>query len=90
MIYYKVINASQNDIFGGREVRINKLRLVAGTNTATAMVYNASVAGTENFASLKTTANLSNEIDFASEGFTAKYVSVTLIGTGEALYIYTY
>lgn len=85
---YKKIIANTNDVFGSRPVRIHRILLVAGTDTATVKLEDAATAGTNDFVRLITVANTTTDFNWGSNGITVNYVSVTLTGTSPILYLY--
>ena len=86
---YKKITASGNDVFGGRQVRIHKVVLVAGTDAATALLENAAATGSNDFwKSGSVAANTKVNENWGGEGLTVDYVSITLTGTSPVLYLY--
>ena len=86
----KKVTSSTNAVLSGA-YRITRVRLVAGTDAATAILYDAlTQTGTE---IVKLSANAANVVDkenwAAFEGIvTSNGVSVTLTGTNPTLYLY--
>ena len=88
MVYKKII-ANTNDVFGGRQIRIHRVVLVAGADVATAVLEDAVAAGSNDFwKSGNVAANTKVNENWGDKGLVVSYVSVTLTGTGKVLYLY--
>lgn len=85
---YKKITATTNDIFSGEQKTIYKIVLFGGSDSATVLLENAVIAGTNDFVKLNASTGTKNDVSWGSQGLVVNYVSVTLTGTNPILYIY--
>ena len=86
---YKKITASTDGIFD-HPVQIKHVRLVAGSDAATALLYNATTASGDEFVKLSAgSTGVSDSARWSGMGLTAfNGLSVTLTGTSPILYVY--
>lgn len=85
---YKKITISTDGIFT-IPVRITGVCLVAGTDAATAVLFNSTTqAGGDDFCKLSAAANTEDKQRFGEGVILSKGLSVTLTGTSPILYIY--
>ena len=86
---YKKITINTNDVFGGRQIRIHRVVLVAGADVATAVLEDAVAAGSNDFwkSGNVAAATKVNE-NWGDKGLVVNYVSITLTGTSPILYLY--
>lgn len=82
------IAASANNIYSHSAIKVLGGFLVAGSDAASALIYDAlTAAGTDKF-SIKAVATDMNEIIFPQPFILSTGLSVTLTGTGAVLYLF--